>query len=203
MAAHDDSTATILFALGANAVIALTWRCCVDKRVRLDGGRKPFTRLRIVATNVSLAWTQSFGAAGRCRVSAGPWPRDLLLVVHRCFDAVQHGRAVFNLRAGAQMGSDQPLNNPSITIAVLVLSIAAESVSAVEMSEPGQCAARGSVNVALVSRDSAQRAARGDRRRHCRNRSPERLALLAVGTAMLTGNPLYDALGSLAIGVFC
>ena len=99
-----------------------------------------------------------------------------------------------------KMGSDRPLNNPWIAIAVLVLSIAAESVSL------WKCLTQ--VN-ALRGDQSMWHWFHETRRSELLVVTGEdiaatvglSLALLAVGTAMLTGNPLYDALGSLAIGV--
>ena len=99
-----------------------------------------------------------------------------------------------------KMGSDRPLNDPWIAIAVLVLSLAAESVSL------WKCLTQ--VN-ALRGDQSLWHWFRETRRSELLVVIAEdvaatiglSLALFAVGTAMLTGNPLYDALGSLAIGV--
>ena len=93
-----------------------------------------------------------------------------------------------------------PLEDPWIAIAVLAVSLAAESVSLWK----GLTQVNG-----LRGTQSLWRWFRETRRSELLVVIGEdiaatvglSLALLAVGMAMLTGNPVYDALGSLAIGV--
>lgn len=201
MAGHDDSTTTILFALGANAVIALA-----------KGGAAWITG----STSMAAEAVHSLADCGNQGL--------LLLGLNRSArppDAeypLGHGRAIyfwsfivalmlfsmgglFSIYEGIhKMGSDRPISNPWIAIVVLVLSIAAESVSL------WKCMAQ--VN-ALRGDQSFWRWFRETRRSELLVVTGEdiaatvglSLALLAVGWAMLTGNPLYDALGSIAIGV--
>jgi len=201
MAGHDDSTTTILFALGANAVIALA-----------KGGAAWITG----STSMAAEAVHSLADCGNQGL--------LLLGLNRSArppDAeypLGHGRAIyfwsfivalmlfsmgglFSIYEGIhKMGSDRPISNPWIAIVVLVLSIAAESVSL------WKCMAQ--VN-ALRGDQSFWRWFRETRRSELLVVTGEdiaatvglSLALLAVGWTMLTGNPLYDALGSLAIGV--
>lgn len=200
MAEHTNSTTTILFALGANTVIA-------------------------VAKGVAAWITGSTSMVAEAVHSVADCGNQglLLLGLHRAArppDAeypLGHGRAIyfwsfivalmlfsmggmFSIYEGIhKMGSDRPLDDPWIAIAVLAFSLAAESVSL------WKCLTQ--VN-ALRGTQSLWRWFHATRRSELLVVLGEDiaatiglcLALFAVGAAMLTGNPLYDALGSLAIG---
>lgn len=196
-----DSTTTILFALGANTVIA-------------------------VAKGVAAWVTGSTSMLAEAVHSVADCGNQglLLLGLHRSArppDAefpLGHGRAIyfwsfivalmlfsmggmFSIYNGIhKLNSDRPLDDPWIAIGVLVLSLVAESVSL------RKCVLQ--VN-ALRGTHSLWRWFRETRRSELLVVLGEdiaatlglSLALLAVGTAMVTGKPQYDALGSLAIGV--
>jgi cation diffusion facilitator family transporter len=201
MAEHDDSIATILFALGANAVIALAKGIVAW----ITGSTSMVAE---AVHSVADCGNQSLLLLG-LNLSARPPDAEYPL---------GHGRAIyfwsfivalmlfsmgglFSIYEGIhKMGSDRPLNDPWIAIAVLVLSLAAESVSLwkcltqVNTLRGDQSLwhwfreTRRSELLVVIAEDIAATIGLS-------------LALFAVGTAMLTGNPLYDALGSLAIGV--
>lgn len=198
---HDNSTATILFALGANAVIAVA---------------KGFAAW---VTGSSAMVAEAVHSVADCGNQG-----LLLLGLNRSTRPpdteypLGHGRAIyfwsfivalmlfsmggmFSIYEGIhKMDSGRPLEDPWIAIAVLAVSLVAESVSLW----------KGMTQVnALRGTQSLWRWFRETRRSELLVVIGEdiaatlglSLALLAVATAMLTGNPFYDALGSLAIGV--
>ena len=201
MSEHDDSTSTILFALGANTLIA-------------------------VAKGIAAWVTGSTSMAAEAVHSVADSGNQGLLLLGLKRSALPpdadyplgHGRAiyfwsfivalmlfsmggVFSIYEGIhKMYGGRPLEDPWIAIAVLLLSLAAESVSLWK--------ALTQVN-ALRDTLSLWRWFRQTRRSELLVVVGEdiaatlglSLALLAVGAAMLTGNAFYDALGSLAIGV--
>ncbi len=201
MAEHDNSTTTILFALGANALIA-------------------------VAKGIAAWVTGSSAMVAEAVHSVADCGNQglLLLGLNRSAqppDAeypLGHGRAIyfwsfivalmlfsmggmFSIYEGMhKLGSNQPLDKPWIAIVVLVLSLAAESVSLWK--------ALSHVN-ALRGTQSLWRWFRETRRSELLVVLGEDLAatlglglaLLAVTASILTGNSFYDSLGSLAIGV--
>lgn len=201
MAGHNDSTATILFALGANAAIA------VAKGVAawVTGST---SMLAEAVHSVADCGNQGLLLLGLRRSARGPSAEYPL----------GHGRAIyfwsfivalmlfsmgglFSIYEGVhKIGSGQPLANPWIAIAVLVLSLVAESVSLWK--------AVNQIN-GLRGGQSLWRWFRETRRSELLVVFGEdvaatvglALALAAVAAAMMTGNPSYDALGSLAIGV--
>ena len=201
MARHDDSTTTIVFALGANALIAVA----KGTAAWVTGSS---AMLAEAVHSVADCGNQGLLLLGLKR-SARPPDAEYPL---------GHGRAIyfwsfivalmlfsmggmFSIYEGMhKMDSGRPLEDPWIAIAVLALSLAAESVSLWK--------ALTQVN-ALRGAQSLWRWLRETRRSELLVVVGEdmaatfglSLALLAVGVAMLTGNPLYDALGSLAIGV--
>ena len=201
MARHDDSITTIFFALGANALIALA----KGTAAWVTGST---AMLAEAVHSVADCGNQGLLLLGLNR-SARPPDVDYPL---------GHGRAIyfwsfivalmlfsmggmFSIYEGLhKMGSGGPLEDPWIAIAVLALSLAAESVSL------WKCLSQ--VN-ALRGAQSLWRWFRETRRSELLVVVGEdiaatlglSLALLAVGATMLTGNPLYDSLGSLAIGV--
>jgi cation diffusion facilitator family transporter len=201
MAGHDDSTVTILFALGANALIALAKGIAAW----VTGSS---AMLAEAVHSVADCGNQGLLLLGLKR-SARPPDADYPL---------GHGRAIyfwsfivalmlfsmggmFSIYEGMhKLGSGRSLEDPWIAIAVLAVSLGAESVSLwkalnqVNALRGGQSLwrwfreTRRSELLVVVGEDIAATLGLS-------------LALLAVGAAMLTGNPAYDALGSLAIGV--
>ena len=201
MAGHDDSTVTILFALGANVLIALAKGIAAW----VSGSS---AMLAEAVHSLADCGNQGLLLLGLKR-SARPPDADYPL---------GHGRAIyfwsfivalmlfsmggmFSIYEGMhKLGSGRPLEEPWIAIAVLALSLGAESVSLwkaltqVSALRGSQSlwrwfrATRRSELLVVVGEDIAATLGLS-------------LALLAVGAAMLTGNPAYDALGSLAIGV--
>ncbi|MFY9329097.1 MAG: cation diffusion facilitator family transporter [Georgfuchsia sp.] len=201
MAGHDDSTTTIFFALGANALIA------VAKGIAawVTGST---AMLAEAVHSVADCGNQGLLLLGLKR-SARPPDADYPL---------GHGRAIyfwsfivalmlfsmggmFSIYEGMhKMGSGRPLEDPWIALVVLAVSFAAESVSLwkgltqVNALRGAQSLwhwfreTRRSELLVVIGEDIAATLGLS-------------LALLAVGATMLTGNPLYDSLGSLAIGV--
>ena len=200
-AESGDSTATILFALGANALIA------VAKGIAawVTGST---SMLAEAVHSVADCGNQGLLLLGLKR-SARP-PNDE--------HPLGHGREIyfwsfivalmlfsmgglFSIYEGVhKIGAAAPLKDPWIAVGVLAVSIAAESVSL------WKCVAQ--IN-ALRGEQSLWRWFRETRRSELLVVFGEDiaatlglvLALAAVSAAMVTGNPLYDALGSLAIGV--
>lgn len=201
MAERDDSTTTIFFALGANA--------------------------RIAAAKGTAAWvTGSTAMLAEAVHSVADCGNQGLLLLGlkrsaRPPDAnypLGNGRAIyfwsfivalmlfsmggmFSIYEGLhKLASGRPLEDPWIAIAVLALSLVAESMSLWKGLTP--------VN-ALRGSQSLWRWFRETRRSELLVVIGEdvaatvglSLALLAVGMAMLTGNPVYDAPGSLAIDI--
>ena len=201
MADTHESTTTILFALVANALIS-------------------------VAKGVA-AWTTGSTAmlAEAAHSVADCGNQGLLLLGLRASTRpadveypLGHGRAVyfwsfivalmlfsmggmFSIYEGIhKWGRREPLENPWIAVGVLVFSLVAESVSLwkaliqVNRVRGEQSLwrwfreTRQSELLVVVGEDIAATAGLG-------------FALVAVFATMLTGNPAYDALGSLAIGV--
>jgi cation diffusion facilitator family transporter len=201
MAGHGDSTATIFYALGANALIA------VAKGIAawITGSS---AMLAEAVHSVADCGNQGLLLLGLKR-SAQPPDAEYPL---------GHGRAIyfwsfivalmlfsmggmFSIYEGIhKLGSGRPIEAPWIAIAVLAFSLAAESVSL------WKCLAQ--VN-ALRGAQSLWSWFRQTRRSELLVVLGEDLAatlglglaLLAVAAAMLTGNPVYDSVGSLAIGV--
>ena len=201
MAEHHESTATILFALGANAAIAVAKGVAAS----VTGST---SMLAEAVHSVADCGNQGLLLLG-LRSSARPPDAE---------HPLGHGRAIyfwsfivalmlfsmgglFSIYEGLhKIDSSQPLADPWIAIAVLVLSLVAESISL------WKCLVQ--VN-GLRGRHSLWRWFRETRRSELLVVFGEdiaatlglALALFAVMAAMATGDPLYDALGSLAIGV--
>jgi cation diffusion facilitator family transporter len=201
MAKRSDTTTTILFALLANGLIA------VAKGVAawLSGST---SMLAEAAHSLADCGNQGLLLLGVKR-SMRPADADYPL---------GHGRAiyfwsfivalmlfsmggVFSIYEGLhKLGSGTPLANPWIAVGVLVFSVAAESASLWK--------AMVQVNT-LRGTQSLWRWLRETRRSELLVVVGEDIAatvglsfaLLAVVATMVTGNPVYDALGSLAIGL--
>lgn len=201
MAERSDTTTTILFALIANGLIATA----KGVAAWLSGST---SMLAEAAHSLADCGNQGLLLLGLKR-SLRPADDDYPL---------GHGRAiyfwsfivalmlfsmggVFSIYEGLQkLGSGQPLANPWIAVGVLVFSVAAESASLWK--------AMAQVN-GLRGSQSLWRWLRETRRSELLVVVGEDIAatvglsfaLVAVLATMLTGDPVYDALGSLAIGV--
>jgi cation diffusion facilitator family transporter len=201
MAGHDDSTTTIIFALGANALIAAA------KGVAAWATGSS-AMLAEAVHSVADCGNQGLLLLGLKR-SARPPDADYPL---------GHGRAIyfwsfvvalmlfsmggmFSIYEGIhKLDGGRALEDPWIALAVLAVSLAAESVSLWKALTQVNALRRAkslwrwfretrrSELLVVVGEDIAATAGLS-------------LALLAVGLAMLTGNPVYDSVGSLAIGV--
>jgi cation diffusion facilitator family transporter len=201
MANHNESITTIFFALGANAFIALAKGIAAW----LTGSS---AMLAEAVHSVADCCNQGLLLLGLKR-SARPPDAEFPL---------GHGKAiyfwsfivalmlfsmggVFSIYEGIhKVSSDTPIANPWIAIIVLIVSLIAESISLW----------KGMTQVnALRGAQSLWRWFRETRRSELLVVIGEDIAataglsfaLLAVALAMLTGNPIYDALGSLAIGL--
>jgi cation diffusion facilitator family transporter len=201
MANHNDSTTTIFFALGANAFIAIAKGIAAW----LTGSS---SMLAEAVHSVADCGNQGLLLLGLKR-SARPPDAEFPL---------GHGKAIyfwsfivalmlfsmggmFSIYEGIhKISSDTPIANPWIAISVLAVSLIAESISLW----------KGMTQVnALRGAQSLWRWFRETRRSELLVVIGEDIAataglsvaLLAVAMAMLTGNPIYDALGSLAIGL--
>ncbi|HUX25123.1 MAG TPA: cation diffusion facilitator family transporter [Burkholderiales bacterium] len=201
LAGHDDSTVTILFALGANVLIALAKGIAA-----LVTGSSAM--LAEAVHSLADCGNQGLLLLGLKR-SARPPDADYPL---------GHGRAIyfwsfivalmlfsmggmFSIYEGMhKMGSGRSLEHPWIAIAVLALSLAAESVS-LWKALTQVSALRGSQSLWRWFRETRRSELLVVVGEDIAATLGLSLALLAVGAAMLTGNPAYDALGSLAIGV--
>ncbi len=201
MANHNDSTTTIFFALGANAFIAIA----KGVAAWLTGSS---SMLAEAVHSVADCGNQGLLLLGLKR-SARPPDAEYPL---------GHGKAIyfwsfivalmlfsmggmFSIYEGVhKISSETQISNPWVAIIVLALSLVAESISLW----------KGMTQVnALRGQQSLWRWFRQTRRSELLVVIGEDIAatvglsfaLLAVTLAMLTGNPLYDALGSLAIGL--
>ena len=201
MADQHESTGTIVFALVANALIALAKGVAAS----ITGST---SMLAEAAHSVADCGNQGLLLLG-LRVSARPPDAEYPL---------GHGRAIyfwsfivalmlfsmggmFSIYEGIhKWGTGEALENPWIAVGVLVFSLAAESVSlwkalAQVNTVRGKQSlwrwfreTRQSELLVVVGEDLAATAGLS-------------FALVAVAATMLTSNPVYDALGSLAIGV--
>jgi len=200
MAGRDDSTTTIFFALGANALIV----AAKGVAARVTGST---AMLAEAVHSVADCGNQGLLLLGLKR-SVRPPDADYPL---------GHGRAIyfwsfivalmlfsiggmFSIYEGLhKLVSGRPLEDSWIAIAVLALSLVAESVSLWKSLTQ--------VN-ALRGTQSLWRWFRETRRSELLVVIGENvaatvglsLALRAVAMSMLTDNPVYDAFGSLAIG---
>jgi len=201
MADTPNSTSTIVFALVANALIALA-------KGAAAWATGSSSMLAEAAHSLADCGNQGLLLLG-LRVSTRPADVEYPL---------GHGRAIyfwsfivalmlfsmggmFSIYEGIhKWGKGEPLENPWIAVGVLVFSLAVESVSLWKAmtqvnavrGKQSLCRwfreTRQSELLVVVGEDIAATAGLG-------------FALVAVAATMLTGNPAYDALGSLAIGV--
>lgn len=201
MSDSSGSTSTILFALGANLAIA-------------------------VAKTVAAVMSGSGSMAAEAVHSFADCANQLLLLLGMRKSAkapnaehpLGYGRAIyfwsfivalmlfsggglFSIYEGwHKLVADEPLDQPWIAIGVLIFSLIAESVALhralrqIREVRAGQSlwrwfrSTRQSELLVILGEDIAATLGLS-------------LALVAVGVAMYTGDPMYDALGSIAIGV--
>jgi cation diffusion facilitator family transporter len=201
MAGQDNSTTTIFFALGANALIAVA----KGTAAWVTGSSSMLAEALHSMADCGNQGLLLLGLKRSARPPDAEYP-------------LGHGRAIyfwsfivavmlfsmggmFSIYEGVhKLDSGRSLEDPWVAIAVLLLSLIAESVSLWK--------ALTQVN-ALRGTQSLWRWFRETRRSELLVIVGEDIAatlglsfaLLAVGTSMLTGNAVYDALGSLAIGV--
>ncbi len=202
MSAGADSLKSILFALGANFLIALA-----------KSGGAAFTGSSSMLAEAIHSYAdcanQGAAALGHARRSAPaerrpparPRQGDLLLELHRRPDAVQHGRPVLDLRRRAQAaGATSRSAHAWVAIGILVFGIAAESVSLWgclrEVNKD-----RGRQSLWRWFRESRQSELLVVLAEDIAALGGLVLALVFIGLAMATGNPLWDAAGSICIGV--
>lgn len=201
MTGRDDTTTTILFALGANAFIAVA----KGTAAWVTGSTAMIAETVHSVADCGNQGLLLLGLKRSARPPDAEYPlgygREIyfwsFIVALMLFSM----GGMFSIYEGIhKMDSDRMLDDPWIAIAVLSLSLAAESVSL------WKCLAQ--VN-ALRGAQSLWRWFRESRRSELLVVLGEdiaatlglSLALLAVGATMLTGNSMYDSLGSLSIGV--
>jgi cation diffusion facilitator family transporter len=201
MAGNNDSTTTIFFALGANVFIAIA----KGVAAWVTGSS---SMLAEAVHSVADCGNQGLLLLG-LRRSARPPDAEYPL---------GHGRAiyfwlfivalmlfsmggVFSIYEGIhKLGSDRPITDPWIAIGVLVASLVAESISLWKgMTQVN--ALRGAQSLWRWFRDTRRSELLVVIGEDVAATAGLTFALLAVTMAMLTGNPIYDAIGSLAIGV--
>jgi len=199
--AHHDSRATIYFALTANAVIALAKGCAAW----FTGSTSMLAEAVHSVADCGNQGLLLLGLARSARPADSEYPlgygREIyfwsFIVALMLFSM----GGMFSIYEGIhKLAGNAPLKDPWVAIAVLAVSLVAESISL------SKCliqvnAARGAQSLwrwfrqtrqsellVILGEDIAATLGLG-------------LALLAVAVAMATGNPFYDALGSIAIGV--
>lgn len=201
MPAHHDSRATIYFALGANAVIALA----KGFAAWFTGSTSMLAEAVHSLADCGNQGLLLLGLARSKRPADSEYPlgygREIyfwsFIVALMLFSM----GGMFSIYEGVhKLAGNAPLKDPWIAIAVLLVSLVAESISLwkclIEVN-----AARGERSIwrwfrqtrqsellVILGEDIAATLGLG-------------LALLAVALAMATGNPAYDAWGSIAIGV--
>lgn len=201
MSGHADSTRAILFALGANFAITIAKGVAAF----LSG-----SGAMLAETVHSLADCGNQGllllGMKQAKTPASPdYPLGYgkaiyfwsFLVAVILFSV----GGMFSLYEGIHKFSHpQPLQNWWVAVAVLVFSIAAEAVSMraclVEVNK-----ARGSRSIRQWFRESRQAELVVIFGEDLAALAGLTFALIAVGVAVITGNPLWDAIGTVLIGV--
>ena len=199
--AHHDSRATIYFALVANAVIALAKGCAAW----FTGSTSMLAEAVHSLADCGNQGLLLLGLARSARPADSEYPlgygREIyfwsFIVALMLFSM----GGMFSIYEGMhKLAGNAPLKDPWIAIAVLVVSLFAESISLskcliqVNAARAGQSLwrwfrqTRQSELLVILGEDIAATLGLG-------------LALLAVAVAMATGDPFYDALGSIVIGV--
>ena len=201
MAKPHDSLTTILFALIANGLIA------VAKGVAawITGST---SMLAEAAHSLADCGNQGLLLWGM-RVAARPASADYPLGHGRVIYFWSFIVALMLFSMGGmfsiyerlhKIDSGEPLESPWMAVGVLVFSLAAESVSLWKaMAQVNSV--RGSQSLWRWLRDTRQSELLVVVGEDIAATAGLAFALLAVAAAMVTGNPVYDAIGSLAIGV--
>ncbi len=201
MSAHHDSSATIYFALIANAVIALA----KGLAAWFTGSTAMLAEAVHSLADCSNQGLLLLGLARSRRPADGDYPlghgREIyfwsFIVALMLFSM----GGMFSIYEGMhKLAANTPLKDPWIAVAVLLLSLVAESVSLAKCLDQVNAARGGqslwrwfrqtrqSELLVVLGEDIAATLGLG-------------LALLAIAVAMASGNPVYDALGSIVIGV--
>ena len=198
--ASSDSSATIYFALVANAVITLA----KGVAAWLTGSTAMLAEAVHSLADCGNQGLLLLGLARSTQPADSEYPlghgREIyfwsFIVALMLFSM----GGMFSIYEGIhKLAANAPLKDPWIAVAVLLLSLVAESISLakclvqVNLARGGQSLwrwfreTRQSELLVVLGEDIAATLGLG-------------LALLAIAVAMATGNPLYDALGSIAIG---
>lgn len=199
--AHHDSRATIYFALGANGAIALA-----------KGVAAWFTgstsMLAEAVHSLADCGNQGLLLLGLARSMRPPnaehplgYGREIyfwsFIVALMLFSM----GGMFSIYEGFhKLEGNAPLKDPWVAVAVLVASLIAESISLWKCLIQVN-AARGSQSLWRWFRQTRQSELLVVLGEDIAATWGLGLALLAVAVAMASGNPFYDALGSIAIGV--
>ena len=201
LAASDDSSATIYFALGANAVIALgkgfaAW---------FTGSTSMLAEAVHSLADCGNQGLLLLGLARSRRPANSEYPlghgREIyfwsFIVALMLFSM----GGMFSVYEGIhKLNGNAPLKDPWVAIAVLLLSLAAESISLWKCLVQVN-AARGAQSLWRWFRETRQSELLVILGEDIAATLGLGLALLAVAVAMASGNPFYDALGSIVIGV--
>ena len=201
MADPHESTSTIVFALVAKALIALA----KGAAAWITGSTSMLAEAAHSLADCGNLGLLLLGLRVSARPADAPYP-------------LGHGRAIyfwsfivalmlfsmggmFSIYAGLhQWGTGEPLENPWIAVGVLVFSLAAESVSLWKALTQVN-AVRGQQSLWRWFRETRQSELLVVVGEDIAATVGLAFALVAVAATMLTGNPAYDALGSVAIGV--
>ena len=201
MPAHHDSRATIYFALGANAVIALA----KGFAAWFTGSTSMLAEAVHSLADCGNQGLLLLGLARSKRPADSEYPlgygREIYFWSFIVAVMLFSMGGMFSVYEGIhKLAGNAPLKDPWVAIAVLLLSLTAESISLwkcliqVNAARGAQSLwrwfreTRQSELLVILGEDIAASLGLG-------------LALLAVAVAMATGNPFYDALGSIVIGV--
>ncbi len=199
--AHHDSRATIYFALAANSVIALA----KGFAAWFTGSTSMLAEAVHSLADCGNQGLLLLGLARSARPANSEYPlgygREIyfwsFIVALMLFSM----GGLFSIYEGIhKLAGNAPLKDPWVAVAVLVVSLVAESISLwkcliqVNAARGAQSLwrwfrqTRQSELLVVLGEDIAATLGLG-------------VALLAVAFAMASGNPFYDALGSIAIGV--
>ena len=201
MAEHGSSTSTILFALGANAAIAVAKTIAA---VMSGSGSMAAEAVHSFA-DCANQFLLLLGLKSAARPPNAEHPLGYGRAIYFWSFIVAlmlfSGGGLFSIYEGFhKLSVEEPIDQPWIAIGVLLFSLAAESVALwralqqINQLRAGQSlwrwfrTTRQSELLVVLGEDIAATLGLS-------------FALLAIGVAMYTGNPAYDAFGSMAIGI--